>query len=80
MAIILQLTESEKCTLVNCYMDQKSNIENMLTFNSNFKLNNKDNLKLFIENQYVTIEEVSLPISGLPKQVHYKYINFFTIF
>lgn len=73
MAIILQLTESEKCALVNCYMDQRSNVEYMLTFYSKSNLNNKDNHKLFIEN-HITVEEVSLPISGTPTQVYFKCI------
>lgn len=71
MAIILQLTESEKCALVNCYMDQRSNEKYILIYNLKSDLNNKDDLKSFVGNQYITVEEVSLPISGSPKQVYF---------
>lgn len=66
----MQLTESEKLALVNCYMDKKAYIEHMLTYNSKPNLNPEDYLKSYISDQYITIEEVSLPIAGSPLEVN----------
>lgn len=66
MAIILQLTESEKLTLINHYMDQKHNIRHMIKYNSKSNLNPNN---LYISNNYIMVEEVPLPIVGSPKQV-----------
>ncbi|XP_025407976.1 midasin-like [Sipha flava] len=69
-AIILQLTESEKNALVNLYMDQKTNDEHMLTYNLKSHLDQKDYLKSYIASQYITVEEVFLPIVGASKQLN----------
>lgn len=69
MAIILQLTESEKKLLVNQYMDQKTNMNYMLSYNLKPKTNDMVYQKSSLANQYITVEEVSLPIVGFPKQV-----------
>jgi len=70
MAIILQLTESEKLTLINRYMDQKFNLRYMIKYNSKSNLNPNN---LYISNNYIMVEEVPLPIVGSPKQV-FSYI------
>lgn len=70
MAIILQLTESEKNSLVNSYMDQKTSIKHMLFYYSKSNLSQiEDYLKSYREDQYITVEGVPLPIVGCPKQV-----------
>lgn len=69
-AIILQLTESEKNTLVNLYMDQKTNDQHLLTYNLKSRLNQKDYLKYYIGNEYITVEGISLPLVGSSKQVY----------
>jgi len=71
MSIILQLTEYEKNNLILLHMDEKANEENMLKYNLRSNSNNKDYLKSYIPDpdQYTTVEEVSLPIVGPPKQV-----------
>lgn len=75
MGIILQLTESEKDALVCYYMDQKTNVEHMLTYNSKSKLSHKDYLKSYISNQYITVEGITLSIVGSPRQVILSYIK-----
>jgi len=71
MAIILQLTESEKNNLIMLHMDEKTNEENMLKYNLKKSSNYKDYLKSYISDpdQYTTVEGVSLSIVGPPKQV-----------
>lgn len=71
MSLILQLTEFEKNNLILLHMDEKTNEENMLKYNLRCNSNNKDYLKSYIPDpdQYITVEEVSLSIAGLPKQV-----------
>lgn len=71
MAIILQLTELEKASLINCYMKQKMNIEHMITYNlKSYNLNSKDYLKSYITDKFITVEEVFLPTVGPQKQVY----------
>lgn len=67
MAIILQLTETEKNLLVTRYMDENTSLNHMLKYNLKSKLNHK-NHKFYAANQYVKVEDVSLPIVGSPKQ------------
>ncbi|KAE9533494.1 hypothetical protein AGLY_009132 [Aphis glycines] len=71
MAIILQLTESEKNNLIMLHMDEKTNEENMLKYNLKKSSNYKDYLKSYISDpdQYTTVEGVSLSIVGPPKQL-----------
>lgn len=70
MAIILQLTESEKNSLINSHMDQKTSIKHMLFYYSKSNLSHEDYLKLYREDdQYITVEGVPLPIVGCPKKV-----------
>jgi hypothetical protein len=53
-------------------MDQKTNDEHMLTYNLKSHLDQKDYLKSYIASQYITVEEVFLPIVGASKQVYYR--------
>jgi len=69
MAIVLQLTESEKNKLIALYMDEKTNNDNILKYNLKSNSNRKDYLKSFIPDKYTTVEEVSLSIVGPSKQV-----------
>lgn len=69
MTIVLQLTESEKHDLINRYMDQKTSVDHLLAYNLKSHLSPQDFHKLYVSNQYITVEEVSLPIVGSPKQV-----------
>lgn len=69
MAILTNLTEREKNIFIHRYMDQKTNSENMLTFNKKSTLNQKDYLKSYTVNKFITVEGLSLPIVGSPKQV-----------
>lgn len=71
MAIILQLTESEKNNLIMLHMDEKTNEENMLKYNLKKSSNCKDYLKSYMSDpdQYTTVEGVSLSIVAPPKQV-----------
>lgn len=69
MAIILQLTEMEKHSLINRYMDEKTAIKHMLFYHSKSNLNHKNYLELYTANQYTTVEGIILPIVGSPKQV-----------
>lgn len=74
MAIILQLTESEKNSLVNSHMDQNTSIKHMLFYYSKTNLSQvEDYLKSYREDQYVTVEGISLPIVGCSKQVRIFY-------
>lgn len=75
MAIILQLTESEKQTVINRYMDYKTCVEHMFKYNFTPNLHYKDCIKSYI-NQYITVEEVSLPIVGSLKEVWFTYLLF----
>lgn len=68
MAIILQLTESEKQTVINRHMDYKTCIEHMFKYTFMPKLHYKDCIKSYV-NKYITDEEVSLPIVGSLKEV-----------
>ncbi|XP_050541449.1 midasin [Daktulosphaira vitifoliae] len=67
MAIVLQLTESEKLNLIYQYIDSRSHIEYLLLYNTKPYLCDK-NLHSYVTNDYITVEEVSLPIVGPSKQ------------
>lgn len=80
MAIILQLTESEKNALVLCYLDQKTNVDHILTYNSKSIVSHKGYLKSYISNQYITVEGISLSIVGPPRQVYLFYLKYLILF
>lgn len=68
MAIILQLTESEKLQLIYQYMNSKSHVEYLLLYNSKSNLSD-ENLYTNMACDYITVEEVSLPKVGTSKEV-----------
>lgn len=69
MAIILQLTEAEKHSLIDRYMDEKTAVKHMLYYHSKSNFNHKDYLELYTANQHTIVEGVILPVVGSPKQV-----------